>query len=34
VIPGAEVRISVDDGHITLIANRVPQVHSWLLARF
>jgi pimeloyl-ACP methyl ester carboxylesterase len=33
-IPGAEARISIDDGHITLVANRVPQVHSWLLARF
>jgi pimeloyl-ACP methyl ester carboxylesterase len=33
-IPGAEARITIDDGHLTLIANRVPAVHEWLLARF
>jgi pimeloyl-ACP methyl ester carboxylesterase len=33
-IPGADVRISVDDGHITLSTRRVPEVHAWLLARF
>jgi pimeloyl-ACP methyl ester carboxylesterase len=33
-IPGAEVRISVDDGHLTLATRRIPAVHEWLLARF
>jgi pimeloyl-ACP methyl ester carboxylesterase len=33
-IPGAEVRISVDDGHITLLTRRIPAVHAWLLSRF
>jgi pimeloyl-ACP methyl ester carboxylesterase len=33
-IPGAEVRISVDDGHLTLSTERIPAVHDWLLARF
>jgi pimeloyl-ACP methyl ester carboxylesterase len=33
-IPGAEARITIDDGHLTLIANRIPAVHEWLLARF
>jgi pimeloyl-ACP methyl ester carboxylesterase len=33
-IPGADVRISADDGHLTLSANRVPEVQAWLQARF
>jgi pimeloyl-ACP methyl ester carboxylesterase len=33
-IPGAELRLAADDGHLTLIAARVPAVHDWLLARF
>jgi pimeloyl-ACP methyl ester carboxylesterase len=33
-IPGAEVRISVDDGHLTLMTRRIPAVHEWLLSRF
>jgi pimeloyl-ACP methyl ester carboxylesterase len=33
-IPGADVRISVDDGHLTLATRRVPEVHAWLLERF
>ena len=33
-IPRCEARLSLDDGHLTLIAERVPAVHEWLLARF
>jgi pimeloyl-ACP methyl ester carboxylesterase len=29
-IPGVQARLSDDDGHISLIQNRVPEVHSWL----
>jgi pimeloyl-ACP methyl ester carboxylesterase len=32
-IPGAESHITVDDGHLTLITDRVPEVHAWLLRR-
>jgi len=32
-IPGAEVRLTADDGHLTLISERIPAVHEWLLAR-
>ena len=31
-VPGAEARITDDDGHLTLIENRVREVHEWLLA--
>jgi pimeloyl-ACP methyl ester carboxylesterase len=33
-VPGAEVRIAADDGHLTLSTQRIPAVHEWLLARF
>lgn len=33
-IPGVEARLSPDEGHITLVANRVPDVHAWLIERF
>jgi pimeloyl-ACP methyl ester carboxylesterase len=33
-IPGAERHIGDDDGHLTLLADRIPAVHEWLLARF
>jgi pimeloyl-ACP methyl ester carboxylesterase len=32
-IPGAEARLTIDDGHLTLMADRIPAVHEWLLAR-
>ena len=33
-IPGVESHLSPDDGHITLLEHRVPEVHAWLLERF
>jgi pimeloyl-ACP methyl ester carboxylesterase len=32
-IPGVEAHISPEDGHLTLIEHRVPEVHAWLLER-
>ncbi len=29
-IPGVEARLLDDDGHLTLLQNRVPEVHGWL----
>jgi pimeloyl-ACP methyl ester carboxylesterase len=29
-IPGVQARLTDDDGHLTLLRNRVPEVHAWL----
>lgn len=33
-IPGVDSRITPDDGHLTLLTRRIPDVHAWLLERF
>ncbi|HEY8704851.1 MAG TPA: alpha/beta hydrolase [Gaiellaceae bacterium] len=33
-IPGVDAHVSEDDGHLTLVKLRVPEVHAWLLERF
>jgi pimeloyl-ACP methyl ester carboxylesterase len=33
-IPGVEAHIGEDDGHLTLLRHRVPDVHEWLLGHF
>lgn len=33
-VPGCEARLTAEDGHLTLIEHRVPEVHAWLLERF
>jgi pimeloyl-ACP methyl ester carboxylesterase len=33
-IPAAEARLEADDGHLTIFARRIPDVHAWLLERF
>ena len=33
-IPGVDARLTDVDGHLTLGANRVPEVHAWMLQHF
>jgi pimeloyl-ACP methyl ester carboxylesterase len=33
-IPGVEAEISETEGHLTLLAHRIPDVHAWLLRHF
>ena len=33
-IPGVEAHISEEDGHLTIIERRTPEIHQWLLDRF
>ena len=34
MIPGVDAHLTDDDGHITLPARRLPQIHAWLLEHF
>ena len=33
-VRGAEAELSESDGHLTLLLNRVPEVHEWLLSHW
>jgi len=32
-VPGAEARLRADDGHLTILERRMPEIHAWLLER-
>jgi pimeloyl-ACP methyl ester carboxylesterase len=32
-LPNIDARLSADDGHLTLITRRIPEVHAWLAER-
>ncbi len=32
-VPGADARLTAEDGHLTLMEHRIPEVHDWLLER-
>jgi pimeloyl-ACP methyl ester carboxylesterase len=33
-IPGVEAHLTDDDGHVTLLQRRIPELHGWLLTHF
>jgi pimeloyl-ACP methyl ester carboxylesterase len=33
-VPGADIRLEPGESHISLFANRIPEVHEWLLSHF
>ena len=33
-LPRAEVRLEPNEGHVSLFANKIPEVHAWLLSHF
>jgi pimeloyl-ACP methyl ester carboxylesterase len=33
-IPGVDARLTEEDGHLTLLTRRIPEVHEWLRARW
>ncbi len=33
-LPGADIHVEPGEGHISLFANKIPEVHAWLLSHF